>query len=246
MRNTALNSLVNVYCWNAAVGQAPGELLVPVLDYGREFNFGGLSLEGRAEGERVPVVTIDGLNLPQCSLIKIDVEGMEKSVLEGAAATIARCQPLLYVENDRREKAAALMQAVSDLGYNMYWHLPPYFNPGNFAGNRNNVFGNIVSINMLCCPKGMPQRVAGLQRVEWPPPSQGAPPAPPASAGPDAENNLVLPWRCEAAGTRPSPISAGRFSSGPTSPKPSTTWATRCGSWAVGRKRSRACNRPSG
>ena len=40
--------------------------------------------------------------------MKIDVEGMEGEVLAGASSTIARFRPQLYVENDRREKSAAL------------------------------------------------------------------------------------------------------------------------------------------
>jgi FkbM family methyltransferase len=163
--NLALNSITNVHCVQAAVGSKPGEIIVPLLDARREHNFGGLSLEGHQRGERVPVMTLDDLNLPQCYLIKIDVEGMEQAVLEGAAATVARFRPILYVENDRREKAAALIRTIDALGYNMYWHLPPLFNPQNFAGNPENIFGRIVSINMLCCPKELPQQVNGLQPV---------------------------------------------------------------------------------
>jgi FkbM family methyltransferase len=163
--NAALNSLTNVDCRHAAVGNCTGEIVVPSLDYSRENNFGGLNLEGRDRGERVPVLTIDSLNLAQCALIKIDVEGMEQAVLQGAAGTIARCKPLLYVENDRQEKSEALIRTIDGLGYDMYWHRPPYFNPQNFARNTNNVFGNIVSINMLCCPRGMSHQINGFERV---------------------------------------------------------------------------------
>ena len=53
-------------------------------------------------GRRGPirVVTIDGLELPSVSLLKVDVEGAELSVLEGAARTIARDHPWIYVEAD--------------------------------------------------------------------------------------------------------------------------------------------------
>jgi FkbM family methyltransferase len=166
--NLALNSLPNVHAWQAAVGNKPGEIVVPVLDYSQPHNFGGLSLEGHQLGERVPVMTLDSLNLQQCYLLKIDVEGMEQSVLEGAAQTIARCRPILYVENDRQEKAAALIRYIDGIGYNMYWHTPPLFNPNNFAGNPENVFGRVVSVNMLCCPKSLPQQVVGLPPVEVP------------------------------------------------------------------------------
>lgn len=167
--NLAINSIANTRVWQAAVGAAPSEIIVPMLDPNTEHNFGGLGLGGHLMGERVPLMTLDGLNLAQCHLLKIDVEGMEQQVLEGARQLVARCQPILYVENDRREKAAALIRLIDELGYNMYWHTPPLFNPQNFAGNPQNLFGNVVSVNMLCCPKNLPQQVEGGRKVEVPP-----------------------------------------------------------------------------
>jgi FkbM family methyltransferase len=166
--NMALNSITNVRAWNAAVGNAAGEIVVPALDYRQQHNFGGLGLGGHLFGERVPVMTLDSLQLPACHLLKIDVEGMEQQVLEGAADTVRRLKPILYVENDRRDKAAALIRCIDALDYNMYWHTPPLFNPANYAGNAQNVFGTIVSINMLCCPKSLPQQIIGGAKVEVP------------------------------------------------------------------------------
>lgn len=166
--NLALNSITNVHCFCAAVGKAPGQIMVPSLDYSRANNFGGLGLGGYWEGESVPVVTIDDLNLPKCHFVKIDVEGMEHEVLEGAMRTIAALSPILYVENDRKEKSDSLIRFIDGLGYKMYYHAPPLFSPHNFAGNPVNVFGRIVSLNMLCLPKTVPQQMSGLQSVQVP------------------------------------------------------------------------------
>ena len=67
-----------------------------------------------------------------------------------------------------REKAADLIRYIDSLDYNMYWHTPPLFNPQNYAGNAENAFGKIVSINMLCCPKSLPQQIVGGLKVEVP------------------------------------------------------------------------------
>ncbi len=83
--NMALNSVLNVSAIWAAVGNQPGQLLIPGIDYTRDNNFGGLGLEGRTSGEPVQVLTIDSLRLPRLDLLKADVEGMEQAVLEGAA-----------------------------------------------------------------------------------------------------------------------------------------------------------------
>lgn len=54
----------------------------------------------RAESQPLPVdgITIDSLELPQCTAIKIDVERGEPLVLAGAKETLARCKPSMIVE----------------------------------------------------------------------------------------------------------------------------------------------------
>lgn len=45
------------------------------------------------------VLTIDGFNLEHCDLIVLDVEGFEYEALKGARETIARCQPVIQIED---------------------------------------------------------------------------------------------------------------------------------------------------
>ena len=89
---------------------------MPRRNYAQSGNFGGVAVGGAAEGERVPVLTVDGLNVPACRLIKIDVEGAEESVLRGAVQTIGRYRPVLYVENDRKERSAGVGAVHREFG----------------------------------------------------------------------------------------------------------------------------------
>lgn len=166
--NVMLNVLPNVFAHQAGVGRAAGSILVPPLNYGAVNNFGGLALGAFTAGEAVPQVTIDSLALDQCHFVKIDVEGMEGDVLEGGRATLARHRPVLYVENDRQEKSADLIALLFELGYRLYWHLPPLFNPANFFGASENVFGNMVSVNMIGVPKSAAIALAGFREVTSP------------------------------------------------------------------------------
>jgi hypothetical protein len=93
---------------------------------------------------------------------------MELSVMRGAAATIAKFRPILYVENDRRDKSPALIEYLSSLGYRLYWHLPPLFNPSNYFDNPSNEFGNVVSVNMLCVHSSVKSAIQGLRPVDGP------------------------------------------------------------------------------
>lgn len=169
--NLALNDIGNVHAVHAAAGQAPGRTFVPPSDYSKPGNFGGTELNDQA-GEPVSVITIDGLRLPACHFMKIDVEGREQSVIAGAAETIARCRPTLYIENDRRHQSAALIRQMHELDYACYWHLPPLFTPDNFYRNATNIFPGIVSIDMLCLPKNDVRKVEGMRAVagpdDWP------------------------------------------------------------------------------
>lgn len=151
--NVAINSLNNVTTLHAGLGAEMGSIRVPTLDPTRGQNFGGFSISGHPAGEEVPVATVDSMGLDQCGMIKVDVEGMEYQVLEGARATIARLKPALYVENDRAENSSRLIAQIQAMGYRLWWHAPPLYNPENFRRDAENIFGKMVSINMLCLPR---------------------------------------------------------------------------------------------
>ena len=165
--NIALNSLSNVLAIQAGLGAYAGTIRIPVLNPAKGHNFGGFSIGQHGSGEEVTVRTIDSLNLVHCRMIKADVEGMECEVLEGARNTIAKLKPILYVENDRTEHSQRLIALIQSFGYRLWWHLPRMYNPENFRGDKENIFGNIVSVNMLCLPREV-QTTIDLPEIKSP------------------------------------------------------------------------------
>jgi len=163
--NLALNQCANVFARQAAVGEKAGTITVPPLDPAVRTNFGGVSLQGVTFGESVPLVTLDSLDLPACQFLKVDVEGMEVEVLRGSEQLIETHRPIMYLENDRVERSAELLGIVERLGYAAYWHFPRVFNPDNYFGDAENVFGDVASVNILCVPKETKLAVAGLRQV---------------------------------------------------------------------------------
>lgn len=152
--NLALNQCQNIYAYQMAAGEKNGILVVPPVSYESRNNFGGISLLDRnALGETVPLLTVDSLGLSRCDFLKVDVEGMECNVLQGARATIEKYRPALYLENDRKEHSPELIALVKSLGYRAWWHLPPLFSPENFAEDTENIFRGVVSINIFCLPE---------------------------------------------------------------------------------------------
>lgn len=166
--NIALSSLTNVVAhWNG-LGESHGSLFVPNIDYAAQQNFGGISLEKFEEGERVPIMTLDDLELTRLDMLKADVEGMELSVLKGGKNTIEACRPVLYLECDRKDRAADLINYLFDLNYVCHWHRPPMFNPNNFFENPVNPFGNVASFNILAVHPDRKIVIQGMPLVERP------------------------------------------------------------------------------
>ena len=152
--NVALNSLPNVVTRHVALGRAPGTIKIPTLDLTHQQNVGGLNIQGHKQGESIPVVRIDDLGLPGITLLKLDLEGMERDALAGAKRTIREHRPILYVENDREQHRDALISDIQGMGYRCWWHITPLYRRANYRMERQNVFGKTVSINMVCLPDG--------------------------------------------------------------------------------------------
>jgi hypothetical protein len=131
-------------------------------------NFGAVSLEaaGSDRHEKVKVRRLDDV-LPSGAVhfIKIDVEGMEREVIEGGRRLIEREKPILYVENDRAEKSVALVSLIQDCGYRLWWHIPALFNPDNFFKVKENLYGDTASFNMLCVHSSRTMQIEGLQEI---------------------------------------------------------------------------------
>ncbi len=136
-----------------ALGSAQGMTKITEPRYTAPGNFGAVEV-GIGPG-LAKVTTLDSYNLPRLRLLKVDVEGCEADVLRGARETIARCVPVIYVENDRAEKSAEMIGLLFELGYRCFWHLPPLYQPMNAKACGVNPWPGMVSINMLCVPRSV-------------------------------------------------------------------------------------------
>lgn len=159
--NIAINNISNTFCENIALGATEGIIEVPLLDMHHDNNFGALSLDKNfgIRGENIPLKKLDDYHFPSVNFIKIDVEGMETPVLEGAEHILKTFKPILFIENDRIEKSQMLIEKLFEFEYRLYWAITPLYNPHNFFQNPENIYGNTVTINMLCIHKSVPQNI---------------------------------------------------------------------------------------
>jgi FkbM family methyltransferase len=113
--------------------------------------------DGVCEERIVPIKTLDEFGFDDIDLIKIDVEGHELKVLQGASATIEICKPVMIIEIEQRHIGYPIQEIfdfVIDKGYsgmflsNSDWlsldkfscdiHQTPYLNNVYDSGYVNN------------------------------------------------------------------------------------------------------------
>ena len=136
--NLALNNCFNVDARWAALGSSNGTLDIPVPNYTQPASFGSLELQSSSTNEfigqqinyakehlrQVPMISLDSLQLPRVDFIKLDVEGMEMSVLQGALHTLQHCRPILWVET-LKSKTEDIQQLLHDCGYRHFHPIGP-------------------------------------------------------------------------------------------------------------------------
>ena len=162
--NCALNNCTNVHTEHMAVGDQNGNIEIPVSNYDRDWNYGSFSIvegyntEGEYAGEqwmeKVPVTRLDDhplvSSLNALQLLKIDVEGLEVSVLDGAGELVRKHRPCLFVENNSAKTGDALIQKIESMNYDSYWFCTERFTPQNFNGEKKKIEGG--DYNMICFP----------------------------------------------------------------------------------------------
>jgi FkbM family methyltransferase len=129
-RNLAENAIGNVIVESRAVAAAPGT--AHLHRYGRN-NFGRHSLAAdHGQGSRtVPVTDLDGalsalgLGERPIALIKIDVEGYEPAVIDGATKTLQRADGLILEYSPELSAAGglsttAMMARLKDAGFSPF------------------------------------------------------------------------------------------------------------------------------
>jgi FkbM family methyltransferase len=168
--NVALNALDWVVCHQEAVGDVMGEIHLPPLPPPDTFfNYSSVSLvnslgQDNRTGDKVPLVALDSLDLSNCAVVKIDVEGMDPAVLMGATRLIERCQPVLYIEHNDAEYSKHIAEILAPLNYTAHWSIHPYYDEQNYYSNNVNIWQNVVwSSNLICFPKQLSVNFAAAQ-----------------------------------------------------------------------------------
>lgn len=108
-----------VSCHNFALGSEDGIATAALPD---GVHSGTAQLSTHTTGTQVAVHAGDQMNLPDPDLIKLDVEGFEAAVLQGAENTIARSKPMIIMESwlESADKTLEPLQLLEQYGYQLF------------------------------------------------------------------------------------------------------------------------------
>ncbi len=158
--NIELNKFTNVDIRNIGISDKKGELTLNISETGHDaWDTFATNIDKKMfnNSATVPVHTLDDelkeIDKERISLVKIDVEGWEKFVLNGAKEFLTKYEPVLMVEFTENNTEAAgynvleLYDIMSSFGYKWY----KYIN-GNLIPEKRNkryVYDNLIAIKNI-------------------------------------------------------------------------------------------------
>jgi len=134
--NALNNRLLNVDMVHAAAGDRAGLAEFPAVGLDSRGNLGTIRFGMEAVTEPVRMLTLDATIPADTRLIKVDVEGFEPQVLEGARAVIQRRQAIWVVEatSGRPELHAQVIEIFLAAGYDAYFDGTTSLKPSSAHG----------------------------------------------------------------------------------------------------------------
>jgi FkbM family methyltransferase len=164
-RNTRENSPSQVKLLNTAVGASSGTLWMDLPAQEATLNFGSLKAsepfpgpqpqQERPQEARIPVARdcLDNLYQGPVRLLKIDVEGSEIHVLQGASQLLSIHRPIVMAESNTTAYSLPVIQSLQSHDYVVYLHYAPSFRPANFRGEQHNIFGPCGEATLVAIPQ---------------------------------------------------------------------------------------------
>lgn len=162
--NIDANEIKHVQAFNMGLAEVVGSIALESIDITESVNFGGLSIDNFVPKAinniyEVHISTVDTLDVPVVDFMKLDVEGMERRVLEGSVQVIAKDQPLIFCECNSMASGYEIFQFCQPLNYRVFGLLSDAYNPDNFNGVADNIFGDAKEVSLLLVPASKVQEL---------------------------------------------------------------------------------------
>jgi FkbM family methyltransferase len=143
----------NVFLGQYAVSNTRSTCYISDYDPDQTSNFGAVSVVGTTTGIPVRAIDLDTAGLEPPDFVKIDAEGHELQVLQGCQQIIQQYCPVVYYEAHESPDLKQIYLLLGDDRYRFYWAQVNNYNPANFAGNTDNIFGGSALMSILAWPR---------------------------------------------------------------------------------------------
>ena len=177
--NIVLNNLYNVWAYNQGAGKEHKK--VKIFDGLLAGNNGAFQISKWPGSYEIEIVMLDEYNFEKCDLLKVDAEGMDSEIIQGAETIIKRCQPYIVIEANYTKKGKEIIKKLQTLDYRIYEADCSLYSADNDFQAKENIFLqkegtmkytngkkydgtqllNIVSNNWLCVPNNKDIKVVG-------------------------------------------------------------------------------------
>ena len=142
---------------NAGASNKKSERILKDFDPTTKSNYGDIHITSD-EGINVKMITLDNVELANCEVIKIDVEGHEFEALQGCVKTISKFRPVIFYEAMEWDVWNNCQQFLDARKYKQYWvacRTKPIAD--TFKQSDENPFKDSTVSNILAVPAEMPQ-----------------------------------------------------------------------------------------
>jgi FkbM family methyltransferase len=160
LANLSVNALSNVRVHHAAMGRTAGRAVLRVsgADHPGHNTIGGFTYSETAEAYavEVDVTTLDDIatssGLTRVDIVKIDVEGSETAVLQGAQNALRRFRPVIFIEaqdgalRQQGSSVSQLLEMLRSADYEVRV-FGPSGTPEPLDDDR------LTGLNLMCLPK---------------------------------------------------------------------------------------------
>ena len=102
--NIENNKIKNIIHYNLACGNDNLKVKMPIVNTSKKINMGDFTPNFTNEHyELIDTKTLDEMDFPKIDLIKIDVQGWEKNVINGSKELLNKYKPILIVEFEQHQ-----------------------------------------------------------------------------------------------------------------------------------------------
>ena len=119
--NLLINNIKNVVAFSLAVSSKTRWIFINEEELASVGRYGSVSVS--TDGTPVKAINLNRFPINKCSLAKIDAEGHEWSIIQGAKTFLMQHQPVVYIEAKKElEGTKKYLEWFMSNGWECYWH----------------------------------------------------------------------------------------------------------------------------